>query len=181
MSTTVVLAPQQVADAQSLGEATFARWSGRRGHYRNLLGSHVRGKYGEVGVEEWARRNELSPFEAIFRDLEREREADVRIRFTLVDVKTWDAKGWEAWGRCVAPTQLPALRRKASLIVWCYVATGPSVAVTIDGWNTLDEIAETAVRPTGPAGREVMNHQLAMSDVRPLASLFDHVGALSAD
>ncbi|MGY1713084.1 hypothetical protein ACI78R_01365 [Geodermatophilus sp. SYSU D01106] len=171
MTALIRLTPEQVEEAQEMGAKTFERWQRHRGHYRNLYGSHVRGKIGEIAVEEWAHRQGIAVVESIFRDPSREREADLLLGSALVDVKTWDASGWPEWGRCVAPTQLPALRRKATLLVWCYVEEHRYVDVTVAGWNTLDEIAATALRPTGPAGREVLNHQLPDSEVRPLDSL----------
>lgn len=160
-----------------MGQETFERWKNRPGHYRNLLGSHVRGKFGEVAVEEWALRNSISPCESMFRDPRLEREADIRLRFTLADVKAWDSKGWAAWGRCVAPTQVAALQRKATVIIWCHVAERRDVEVVVAGWNTLNEVVATAVRATGPAHAPVMNHQVADADLHDIAELLAHVGA----
>ncbi len=176
MTATIILSAAQVTEARAMGQETFERWKGRPGHYRNLLRSHVRGKFGEVAVEEWARREAVSPCEPLFRHPEREREADIRLRFTLADVKTWDASGWAAWGRCIAPTQVAALRRKATVIIWCHVAQRRDVEVTIAGWNTLDEIVAASVRPTGPPHAPVMNHQVSEEDVRDLSDLLVHVG-----
>lgn len=167
MTEIMLLTPAQVADASQLGQATFDRWQGRPGYYRNLAGSHRRGKLGEVAVEVWAQRHGIAPLDAIFRDPGREREADLQLPFTLADVKTWHGKGWAAWGRCVAVKQLPTLTQKAAVVVWCHVSERRDVEITLAGWNTLGDVEAAPELWTGPEGKQVHNYQLAVKESAP--------------
>ena len=49
------------------------------------------------------------------------RAPDVSARSVLIEVKTWDAASWEAWGRCLSAYQLESVLYEAALIVLCRV------------------------------------------------------------
>lgn len=164
--TQLELTKLETVEARQLAEGTYTRFKGEPGHYRNLPRSHLLGKLGEVGVERWIRAAGLDPDPA-FRDPNRLREADLLVAGGGIEVKTWRAETWEAWGRCVTPAQIRGIARKCHAVVWAIVddAADP-VTVEIVGWNTPDEISATEVHPTGPDYRPVMNHQVAVDAVR---------------
>lgn len=85
-------------------------------------------------------------------------------------MKTWDIRYWERMGRCVRPNQVAALARKADGIVWCFV-NEPTQEVTIAGWSTVAEVARLPILLTGPGGRELENHQMAVDAMRSLEQL----------
>ena len=169
----VLLTPDQVTDSDALAHATFEKRQAVSGRYCNTLNSHRKGKLGEVAVESWLRSaNRL--LESPFRDIEREREADILATGPLrLEVKTWTARYWPEMGRCVTPGQVRPMRARADAVVWCSVAEhGGEVRVTIQGWSTLDDIAATALRETGPEFKKIVNHQLEETELRPLQELF---------
>ena len=89
-------------------------------------------------------------------------------------MKTWSARFWEGFERCVAVKQLPKLLRKADLIVWCVCPEQlePGIEVSQRGWSTLADVQAAPQRWTGPArGRKVHNHQLDESALRPISTL----------
>ena len=90
------------------------------------------------------------------------------------DVKTWSARFWEDFGRCVAVKQLPKLLRKADVIVWCVCPEElqPGMQVSIRGWSTLSDVQAAPQRWTGPArGRRVHNHQVSELTLRDIHTL----------
>ena len=104
-------------------------------------------------------------------------EADLRLGVPpaqRIEVKTWNAAFWQNLGRCVAVNQMPNIRAKADIVIWCItpdsIASGASV--TIAGWNTVAAIAQLPPIWTGPVGgRQVHNHQVPVEQVRPLGEL----------
>jgi hypothetical protein len=167
----VHLTPEQIADAEALGQATFERWQSARGHYWNTLASHRKGKLGEIAVETWAdEQRQIAVVESWFRDPERERDADLRLNMQRFDVKTWDVSTWQSMGRCVRPGQINALRRKAEGIVWCIVDEAAQ-AVGIAGWSTVGDVAALPVTMTGRPGRLLENHQVPLDGMRDMDSL----------
>ncbi len=169
----VRLTTEESAEARRLAEFTHARWKNTTGHYRNLPRSHLLGKLGEVAAEKWARDQGVD-VEAVFRDLDREREADLIVGVLRVDVKTWTAAYWDNWGRCVAVSQLPRLRTKADAILWTtHDDTSGADVVTLRGWSTMVDVTASEVRETGPAYRTVVNHQLDPPDLREISTLLD--------
>jgi hypothetical protein len=161
------LTQSQLDDATELARATHAKWGARRGYYPNKFETHLKGKMGEVAVETWA-VGLGRKVDSAFRDLTREREADIVIDGQRVEVKTWDFTGWQEWGRCVRPPQLPQLRAKADAVVWCYLE---NAVVTIVGWSTLKDIEQVEVTVTGPTYNRLENHQVPLDEVRDLGGL----------
>ena len=167
----VELSSSQLAEATELGLATHARWSDYKGHYPNKPDVHLRGKIGEVAVEQWAKNQGLAAT-SWFRDESRERDADLLIGDCRVEVKTWNGTGWKDWGRCVRPEQLSALERKADAILWCYITQSKeTTVVTLAGWSKLADVKATPVTTTGPPGNRLTNHQLGQSELRDLSTL----------
>jgi hypothetical protein len=109
----VELTAEQVVDAEHLAEATYQKWRAYRGNYPNRLATHRMGKLAEVAVEAWATGLHGPTVEPVFRDLDRDAEADVVIGDCRVEVKSWAAVNWETMGRCVRPNQLRYLEAKA--------------------------------------------------------------------
>jgi hypothetical protein len=161
------LTPAEVAEATRMGLETYERWRGRPGHYRNLEKSHRLGKLGEVAIARWATESGVQPIECLYEDGAREREADLVLGAVLVDVKTWSASTWPAWGRCVATSQLAALKRKAAAIIWTFTEERDGqVRVTIVGWSTMQDIEAAPVKSTGPQHALVINHQVEPNNIR---------------
>jgi hypothetical protein len=155
-----------------MGLETYERWQGRAGHYRNLEKSHRLGKLGEVAVARWATEAGVQPIERMYEDGSREREADLLLGKVRVDVKTWSASTWPAWGRCVATAQLTALKRKADAIIWTFAEErGGQVRVTVVGWSTMQDIEAAPVKPTGPQHAPVINHQVEPDKIRSAGAL----------
>jgi len=169
MPVLIALTEDEVAEANRLGDATYEVFKGRPGYYRNLRGSHRKGKYGEMAVEKWAKALGLE-VEPVFRDISLTSREDLVIGGLRVEVKTWDDKTWEDMGRCVTPGQVGTLGRKADAIVWCSVEGSE---VTLHGWSTLDDVEAQPVSLTGPAHYPVANHQVPAERLRPLDRLLE--------
>lgn len=156
--------------ALELSRASLERFASVRGYYRNTSNSHLVGKLGELAAESWFR--ELGhEVVSLFRDPSLEADADIIFKEFRVEVKTWSAQYWARWGRCVAIGQLPALRRKSDILLWCTVLFDEprrTSVVDIRGWNYTAEIGSWEQLWTGPAGRQVHNHQGLESDLRDL-------------
>ncbi len=169
MPVVVSLTDDEVAEAIRLGDATWAMFRGKPGHYRNLQTSHHKGKMGEIAVEKWA-TGLGRKVEPVFRDISQTSREDLVISGIRVEVKTWDDRWWEEMGRCVTPRQLPALRRKADVIIWCSVDGNE---VTPHGWSTLNDVEARPVTLTGPAHHPVANHQVPADQLRQLDELLE--------
>ncbi len=168
---TVLLDQEQIDEASRLAEASHAEWKNAPGHYRNKPNTHRVGKLGEIGVEGWARAEpNITEVDSAFRDGARVREADLILDGVRIEVKTWSLSGWLEWGRCVAPQQVPAIRKKADGVVWCHWDETES-RLAVAGWSTLNEIADRPIIMTGPAGRTIANHQIPVEELRPLGTI----------
>jgi hypothetical protein len=170
-----VLSDADVELAEHLAEQTLARFAQRSGYYNNTSNSHLIGKYGEIAAARWLESEGLN-VDAPFMDEARTREADLVWNGFRLDVKTWTARFWPQWGRCVAVNQVGALAAKADGILWLTVeaTAGRSPSVRVEGWSTMDDIRAAEVRWTGPAnGRKVQNHQLDPEALRPAADLIE--------
>lgn len=167
----VELTEDEVGEAKDMAAATYGRYAGQAGYYRNLPRSHLLGKLGEVAVERWLRSEGLEPDPA-YRDPARDTEPDFLLNGQGVEVKTWRPDTWNEWGRCVTPAQASGIARKSRAIVWA-VAEDEDDPVTVElvGWSTPQDVISTDPRPTGPAYRPVMNHQVRVDDVRDLAEM----------
>ncbi len=169
-------------DAKSMAKETYERFKGRAGYYNNTCKSHLVGKIGELASAQWAANLNI-PCDAAFRDPNRMSEADLGLhldasRTLRVEVKCWSAEHWLALGRCVSVAQMPQVRAKAHIVIWCIVTPLMDLLlkkagdVEILGWNKIGDIAQTVPMWTGPTGgRQVHNHQVPIEHMRPLDSL----------
>jgi hypothetical protein len=167
------LAPDEVELARGLAEATYERYKGQPGHYRNLRRSHLVGKLGEVAVERWAQSHDIEP-DAAYRNADRENEADLIVGDRGIAVKTWRPTTWPEMGRCVTPQQIGGIQKKPKAIVWVVVDDEVDpIRVEIPGWSTPAEVAATTLRATGPLYKPIMNHQIDADQLRDPAELVE--------
>lgn len=183
----ITLSPADVAWARETAHQSGQRWSAQPGHYTNALRSHFIGKLGELAVEKCLLERGLR-LDAHFRHPERESLCDIVVKLrgyhalTRLEVKTWSRVHWTDLGRCIAVEQLPALEKKADLVLWC-VTDAPGmdddaqpVMVEIVGWSTLDEVRAAPVRWTGTgAMRRVQNYQLDEASLRPFSTFLKEI------
>jgi len=170
-SPVVELTEDEVEDATELAQATHRRYRNHQGHYRNLARSHLLGKLSEIGTEKWLRSEGFDPDPA-YRDPTRVGEPDLLLVERGLEVKTWRPETWEAWGRCVTPAQAAGISKKGSAVIWTIADDkGDPPTVTIVGWSTPEDIVAIDPVATGPKYRPVVNHQIAMEDLRDLGSL----------
>lgn len=175
------LVQEDVHLARELADRTYATFAAARGFYRNTPTSHLIGKLGEISAQRWV---EAEGFETtpLFADATLQAEADLACNGYRIEVKTWDARWWPDWGRCVATGQGDALERKADAVLWLSIAAalGDSPVVTVHGWSTIKDVLRAPVRWTGPAGRKVKNHQLDLPDLRSSEALLEKLRGLVA-
>jgi len=157
--------------AENLAQDTFERWKETKGHYRNLLSSHVIGRYGEMGAYQFFinRRIDAYPY---FSNVEYEGLCDINTKIGRCEVKTWNPDFWDDWGRAVSVAQLPYLEKKADFILWCTASEVQDVVeVQIHGWNTIPDMTVRPPIMTGPQDKQVENYQLEIEELRPLSAL----------
>jgi hypothetical protein len=167
MPALVNLTADEVAEANRLGDATWELFKGKPGYYGNRQASHRMGKLGEIAVEKWAMAQGFE-VEPVFRDITQVTREDLVIGGIRVEVKTWEAKYWDDMGRCVRPMQLPALRRKTDIVIWC---SRDGSEVTLHGWSTIADIVAQPVVMTGPTHKRLDNHQVPVDELRPLEAM----------
>ena len=156
-----------------MATATYERYRNYQGHYHNSAKSHLLGKVGEIAVEAWLATEGIEA-DSAFRDDGRDREPDVQVRGLRLDVKTWSPEYWAAYGRCVTPGQLKTKFSSCDGVIWAVGSTeAHPMTVTIMGWSSVDDIRSAPIRMTGPAYRQIANHQLDQHDLRELSRLFD--------
>lgn len=164
-------------EAMDLAHGTYQKFQESAGHYTNTLNSHERGKIGEFACLRCLEKYNLK-CGAKFKNLGNLRDADIIVHGDedlCVEVKTWNEKYWDEWGRCIAVEQFPALTKKANVVIWCITPdiTTPPVRVTIAGWNKVDDIENAPKRWTGPSNRQVHNHQVDNDKLRPMADFLN--------
>ncbi|MCC6260883.1 MAG: hypothetical protein IT311_08475 [Anaerolineales bacterium] len=163
---------------------SFERWKSQAGYYDNRLNSHFKGKLGELAVERFLLDRKLK-IDSHFRFPDRENLADIVVKLkgynklSRIEVKTWSATYWEKLGRCIAVNQLPDLKKKADIIIWCVTdlqdipGTLAPMKITLYGWSMLADVESAPIQPTGLENmRKVNNHQLPEDDLRKLETLF---------
>lgn len=164
-----------------MAEASAARWRGKPGaHYANQPRTHFIGRLGEIAYWRWLTGQSVE-CQAWFLDEWQEARCDIetwepRVR---IEVKTWTVSFWRDLGRCVAAGQLAGVQRKADIIAWAVVRLpvedwqqAQTADVTLAGWSSVAEVAASAPRPTGrPGKRQILNHQLEISQLRPVNTL----------
>ena len=182
MSTRIQIEPEMLDIATCLANETYERFKGHSGYYENTLNSHIVGKIGELACAQWAGSLGIHCDQA-FRDLERMNEADLILilgygRRLRVEVKSWSSDSWQPFGRCVPVGQMPQIRAKADIVIWCSVTPLMDLLLNkagdaeIAGWNTSEEIATITPIWTGPPdGRLVCNHQVPVTNVRSIDQL----------
>jgi hypothetical protein len=172
--TVVEITDSEFTLAQRLAEQTLEIFASKGGYYTNNLNSHLRGKCGEVAVSRLLRSHGAA-VEDHWMDLALMSAADLTLQGSIrVDVKTWDERYWVEMGRCIAVGQLPTLRIKADVIVWCHSESllRPCMNIVVVGWSNASEIDLAPRRMTGPAsGRQVDNYQLDVSSLHPISEL----------
>lgn len=181
------LDPTDIAWARETARQSAQRWAAQPGHYTNALRSHFIGKLGEQAAERALLHCGLR-LDAHFRHPQRESLCDIVVKrrgyreITRLEVKTWSRAHWPELGRCIAVNQLPALQKKADVILWC-VTDAPGMdensaplAVEVVGWSTLDEVRAAPVKFTGTgAMRKVHNYQLDERSLRPFSTLLEEM------
>jgi len=172
---TVSLTLDDIQEARALSEESYRRYATTSGHYRNTASSHLIGRLGEIGCERWLGASVKC--ESAFRDSARDKQCDIVVAHERIEVKTWSMEFWRPWGRCVATRQLPAIQRKADIVVWCTIdrLREADCDVTVRGWNRLTEIATLGPTWTGPAGRQVENLQMPESLTHSPLELLSHL------
>lgn len=171
---TVHLPQALVEDAQRLAEMSLQRFTGVQGFYRNTSNSHLVGKLGELLIERILTSAGWK-VDSVFREVTREKECDLIAGEIRLEVKTWNFDYWEPWGRCIAVTQLPTIRRKADVLLWVTVSSPhtPPVYGAVRGWNYVEDFDGLEPLETGPASSKVLNYQMPISEVRPQAAFFE--------
>jgi hypothetical protein len=173
---TIHLTEDQVADARRMAQITYEHWENHPGYYGNSLDKHRKARLSEIAVEAWLRSADLEP-DAAYRDPEREREPDLLLGASGIAVKCWDISGWDTWGRCVTPGQLPHIKANARAVIWCVVneVDPRRPVVEIAGWSTPEDIQREPITMTGPSYRKVANHQVAIESLREPEDLLDYL------
>lgn len=168
----VVLEPNETKLMLRLAAAAHEQWKQATGHYGdNRLHRHQTGKTGELAVAKFLDSQGV-PCDRAFSDMSREGEADVIAPNGRIEVKTWSSHWWTAGGRCVTPTQLPHIQRKADIVIWCVIAGPPENGeVDLRGWSTIAEIAARPVIDTSVGGHTVRNHQVPESELHSIDDL----------
>lgn len=166
------------------GNETYNLFKNNEGFYRNLLSSHIIGKYGEVAVDRFL-RNKLPPDVGVtpyFKDAKLLQLCDIGLhgeKDLRIEVKTWRFEYWNSWGRCVTPGKMPKLISQADLVIWAYIARpitsidlelpGPeNIEIVLTGYSTIEDIQRSPTRFTGPEGKQIFNHQLDIDTLRKM-------------
>ena len=168
----LILNPETKQAASLLAEVTFNRYRNNPGHYRNTANSHLVGHLGEFAAFIWLRDNGFEP-EATFSDPTKDKDCDITSNIGRVEVKTWSAKHWQQWGRCVSVSQYASIKRKADFIFWCTVdeVESETPKVQFRGWCNVSIYEGMKPIMTGSAGRQVLNYQLEESQLQSLSEL----------
>jgi len=168
----LILNPETKQAASLLAEVTFNRYRNNPGHYRNTASSHLVGHLGEFAAFIWLRDNGFEP-QACFSDPTKDKECDIISNIGRVEVKTWSAKHWEQWGRCVSVSQYASIKRKADFIFWCTVdeVESETPKVQFRGWCNVSIYEGMEPIMTGGADRQVLNYQLEESQLTSVSKL----------
>jgi hypothetical protein len=181
-----LLGSTELDSAIKLGERTLEKHKNNRGKkYDNTLNSHVKGRLGEFALEKWLADHKIVAT-SHFQDDGSEGLCDIEVPaakvFKRVEIKTWSKEFWKDWGRCIAVTQIGKIQTATDAILWCRVNLPKvtsveqlrslgNVEVEFVGYSTPSDAAAAPIRATGPFGRQVVNHQLEDTDLRPTEEL----------
>jgi len=88
-SVSIYLSPEHREYAENLAQDTFEKYQNVKGHYRNLLSSHLIGRYGEMGAYQFFinRRIQAYPY---FSNIEYDPLCDINTKLGRCEVKTWN-------------------------------------------------------------------------------------------
>lgn len=154
--------------AENLAQDTFEKYQNVQGHYRNLLSSHVIGRYGEMGAYVFFNHRQIECY-PYFSNIEYDALCDINTKLGRCEVKTWNPDFWNDWGRAVSVAQMPYLEKKADFILWCTAAEENSlINVRVHGWNTIEDMKVRSPIMTGPADKQVNNYQVQVEEMRSL-------------
>ena len=167
-----ILSEEHKALAQVLAEISFAKYKNNPGHYRNLLNSHLVGRLGEFAAFTYLHDMGTEPIINAGTP-GGDRLADIHTNIGRCEVKTWSAKHWDEYGRCVSVSQLASIKKKADFILWCVAddVDSDTPKVLFKGWSCVSDVDKNPPRLMGIAFRPVNNHQLLESELEPLATL----------
>lgn len=156
--------------AEELSEKTYQKYKNYNGHYRNLRSSHSIGRYGEIAAHKYFKQlgMQCNPH---YLDETEDQLCDITADDVRWDVKTWNTKYWQVWGRAVSSKQLGFLAKKADAILWTSVDPLEPLFVTIYGWNQVSDIGSYEPVWMGPEGNKVHNHQVPIGQVRPISGI----------
>lgn len=161
-------------DRREADEAARNLTSSRRGAYGdNAFRRHVTGRLGELGALRWL-SSRLPDVRPLFRSSDSQAAADIEVGAWQIEVKTWRGHNWDALGRSLAPQQLPRLRKKADVILFCSLSSEPdSSQVILQGWAPTALALQNGV----PKWRSAAKADLVVpaSDLRRPTDLLDLV------
>lgn len=171
LMTSIYLSPDHREYAENLAQDTFEKYQNVKGHYRNLISSHVIGRYGEMGAYQFFVNRQIDAY-PYFSNIEYDGLCDINTKLGRCEVKTWNPDFWDDWGRAISVAQMPYLEKKADFILWCTAAEVQGlIKVTIHGWNLIEDMKVRSPIMTGPDGKQVQNYQLKVEEVRSLDTL----------
>ena len=156
--------------AEELAQQTHQRYKDTPGFYRNLKSSHMIGRYGEIGAHKYFQHLGFE-CEPHYLNTDEDGLCDITADSTRWDIKTWNTKYWQVWGRAVSSAQIPRLESKADAILWASVDPLDPAEVVFYGWNTIDDIKQYEPAWMGPEGNQVHNHQVPVDKVRLLSDI----------
>lgn len=174
MAAHVLVADEMAIAARSMAEETFSLFANYLGHYNHQT------LIFEARLANWPVCNGLRtrtfPANQFSEMLTECRKLTcIWEARALSASKRMECAFWQNLGRCVAVNQMPDIRAKADVVIWCVTPQSivPGVSVEIVGWNTVAEIARLPPVCTGlvVGSRQVHNHQVPIEQVRPFANL----------
>ena len=97
----IPLTEEDLRLAEELSEKTYQKYKNFNGHYRNLRSSHSIGRYGEIAAHKYFKQlgMDTNPH---FLNTEEDNLCDITADAVRWDVKTWNTKYWQVWGRAVS-------------------------------------------------------------------------------
>jgi hypothetical protein len=156
--------------AEELSEKTYQKYKNFNGHYRNLRSSHSIGRYGEIAAHKYFKNMGMNCTPHYLNESE-DQLCDITVDNLRWDIKTWNTKYWQVWGRAVSSKQLPFLEKKADAILWTSVDPLSPIEVEIYGWNYVSDIKDFEPVWMGPEGNQVHNHQVPATHMRPILDI----------
>lgn len=105
----------------------------------------------------------------VFQNEERDRECDIVVNGTRIEVKGIKRDSWNRYGPCITVAQRKNIERKADVVLWVQYNEKTDVA-TFNGFNYVKDIKRIEPVFTGPPGRLIENHQV-LDIIHPLQDL----------